>query len=41
MPGDIEQVTTQLTKLVRAKTGDAGARAHSLEVAAGPRWLQL
>ena len=31
MPGDIEQVTTQLTKLVRAKTGDAGARAHSLE----------
>ncbi len=31
MPGDIEQVTAQLTKLVRAKTGDAGARAHSLE----------
>ena len=31
MPGNIEQVTEQLTKLVRAKTGDAGARAHSLE----------
>ena len=31
MPGDIEQVTAQLTKLVRAKTGDAGARAHSLD----------
>ena len=31
MPGDIEQVTEQLTKLVRAKTSDAGARAHSLE----------
>ena len=31
MPGDIEQVTAQLTKLMRAKTGDAGARAHSLE----------
>ena len=31
MPGDIEQVTAQLTALVRAKTGDAGARAHSLE----------
>ncbi len=31
MPGDIEQVTAQLTALVRAKTGDPGARAHSLE----------
>src|ERR1700684_3101074 len=31
MPADIEQVTAQLTALVRAKTGDAGARAHSLE----------
>ncbi|HSZ23917.1 MAG TPA: phosphotransferase family protein [Candidatus Sulfotelmatobacter sp.] len=31
MPGNIEEVTSQLTKLVRAKTGDAGARAHSLE----------
>ena len=31
MPGDIEQVTAQLTRLMRAKTGDAGARAHSLE----------
>jgi aminoglycoside phosphotransferase (APT) family kinase protein len=31
MPGDIEQVTSQLTALVRAKTGDPGARAHSLE----------
>jgi aminoglycoside phosphotransferase (APT) family kinase protein len=31
MPGDIEKVTAQLTALVRAKTGDAGARAHSLE----------
>jgi aminoglycoside phosphotransferase (APT) family kinase protein len=31
MPGDIEQVTAQLTSLVRAKTGDARARAHSLE----------
>jgi aminoglycoside phosphotransferase (APT) family kinase protein len=31
MPGDIEQVTAQLTALVRAKTGDSGARAHSLE----------
>ena len=35
MPGDIEQVTAQLTKLVRAKTGDAGARAHSLETLPG------
>ena len=31
MPGNIEQVTAQLTALVRAKTGDGGARAHSLE----------
>jgi aminoglycoside phosphotransferase (APT) family kinase protein len=31
MPSDIEQVTAQLTNLVRAKTGDPGARAHSLE----------
>jgi len=31
MPADIEQITAQLTALVRAKTGDAGARAHSLE----------
>jgi len=31
MPNDIEQVTAQLTALVRAKTGDARARAHSLE----------
>jgi aminoglycoside phosphotransferase (APT) family kinase protein len=35
MPGDIEQVTAQLTKLVGAKTGDAGARAHSLETLPG------
>src|SRR5271156_5797841 len=35
MPGDFEQVTAQLTKLVRAKTGDAGARAHSLETLPG------
>src|ERR1700676_1872377 len=31
MPADIEQVTAQLTALVRAKTGDADSRAHSLE----------
>jgi aminoglycoside phosphotransferase (APT) family kinase protein len=31
MPGNFEQVTAQLTALVRAKTGDSGARAHSLE----------
>src|ERR1700723_2232997 len=31
MPNDIEQGTAQLTALVRAKTGDARARAHSLE----------
>src|SRR3984885_15395423 len=31
MPENIEQVTAQLIALVRAKTGDAGARAHSLE----------
>jgi aminoglycoside phosphotransferase (APT) family kinase protein len=31
MPANFEQVTAQLTALVRAKTGDAGARAHSLE----------
>ena len=31
MPGNFEQVTAQLTALVRAKTGDAGARAHSLQ----------
>src|SRR6202161_401966 len=35
MPNDIEQVTAQLTKLVRAKTSDAGARAHSLETLPG------
>jgi aminoglycoside phosphotransferase (APT) family kinase protein len=35
MPGNIEEVTAQLTKLVRAKTGDAGARAHSLETLPG------
>jgi aminoglycoside phosphotransferase (APT) family kinase protein len=35
MPGDIEEVTAQLTKLVRAKTGDAGARVHSLETLPG------
>jgi len=35
MPGDFEQVTAQLTALVRAKTGDAGARAHSLETLPG------
>ena len=31
MPGNIEEVTAQLTALVRAKTGDARAQAHSLE----------
>jgi aminoglycoside phosphotransferase (APT) family kinase protein len=31
MPGDFKQVTAQLTALVRAKTGDSGARAHSVE----------
>ena len=31
MPGNFEQVTAQLTALVRAKTGDSHARAHSLE----------
>src|SRR5260370_29308808 len=31
MAEKFEQVATQLTALVRAKTGDAGARAHSLE----------
>ncbi len=35
MPNDIEQVTAQLTALVRAKTGDARARAHSLETLPG------
>ncbi len=35
MSANIEQVTTQLTKLVRAKTGDPGARAHSLETLPG------
>ena len=35
MPPDLEQVAAQLTKLVRAKTGDAGARAHSLEALPG------
>ena len=35
MPGNIEEVTAQLTKLVRAKTGDAAARAHSLETLPG------
>lgn len=35
MPGNIEEVTAQLTKLLRAKTGDAGARAHSLETLPG------
>ncbi len=31
MPENFEQVTAQLTALVRAKTGDCGARVHSLE----------
>src|SRR5271154_3651294 len=31
MSADIDQIAVQLTRLVRAKTGDAGARAHSLE----------
>src|SRR5258705_6976519 len=31
MAEQFEQVAAQLTALVRAKTGDAGARAHSLE----------
>src|SRR5260370_21327945 len=31
MPEKFEQVAAQLTALVRAKTGDRGARAHSLE----------
>ena len=31
MPENFEQVAAQLTALVRAKTGDSGARAHSLE----------
>jgi aminoglycoside phosphotransferase (APT) family kinase protein len=31
MPGNIEEVTAQLTALVRAKTRDARARAHSIE----------
>ncbi|HEY9157373.1 phosphotransferase family protein [Candidatus Binatus sp.] len=31
MPGNFEQVTAQLTALVRAKTADSRARAHSLE----------
>jgi aminoglycoside phosphotransferase (APT) family kinase protein len=35
MPGNIEEVTAQLTKLVRAKTGDEAARAHSLETLPG------
>ena len=35
MPGNIEEVTAQLTALVRAKTGDARARAHSLETLPG------
>jgi len=35
MPADLEQVTAQLTALVRAKTGDAGARAQSLETLPG------
>src|SRR5258708_19803466 len=30
MADDVEQVAAQLTALVRAKTGDTGARAHSL-----------
>src|SRR5216684_2289983 len=30
MADDVEQVAAQLTALVRAKTGDGGARAHSL-----------
>src|ERR1700675_2459184 len=30
MADNFEQVAAQLTALVRAKTGDAGARAHSL-----------
>ena len=35
MLADQEQVTAQLTKLVCAKTGDAGARAHSLDALPG------
>ncbi len=35
MSANIEQVTAQLTKLVRAKTSDPGASAHSLETLPG------
>ncbi|MDO8432129.1 MAG: phosphotransferase family protein [Candidatus Binatus sp.] len=35
MAANIEQVTAQLTRLVRAKTGDPGASAHSLETLPG------
>ncbi|HZC45648.1 MAG TPA: hypothetical protein VE243_04175 [Candidatus Acidoferrum sp.] len=31
MPENFEQVAAQLTALIRAKTGDAGARVHSIE----------
>jgi aminoglycoside phosphotransferase (APT) family kinase protein len=31
MPENFEQVAAQLTALMRAKTGDAGARVHSIE----------
>src|SRR5579863_9775831 len=35
MPEEFEQVATQLTALVRAKTGDSGARARSLAALPG------
>jgi aminoglycoside phosphotransferase (APT) family kinase protein len=35
MPENFEQVIVQLTTLVRAKTGDSGARAHSLAALPG------
>jgi aminoglycoside phosphotransferase (APT) family kinase protein len=35
MAADFEKVTAQLTVLVRAKTGDGGARVHSLETLPG------
>src|SRR5271168_4384122 len=35
MPEKFEEVAAQLTALVRAKTGDAGARAHTLAALPG------
>ena len=41
MPPTIEEISVQLTRLVRAKTGDSGCRCARDLAAAGPRRIRL